>query len=204
MHNRLLLAGSVLLLLAACGGSEEGDSSGGSGWFEKKAPRIVYEDQDRNGPCWDNKSCLDGLRCKDATKETPGVCTFDCESDSDCGNGYLCRSSACQKDCAEVGEKCSPRRECCFYDANGNNNNDARCKEAPEGGDVRCRIEDGAVPSEPEVNEEEEAEAAEDVVEDDKEEVEDEAGEGEADDEASEEATPSAEDDSEAADTTTE
>lgn len=95
--------------------------------------------QDRNGPCYRESDCLEGFTCEGATKEAPGTCQVVCQRDSDCGNNALCRSGKCQKDCAEVGEKCSERRVCCFFDENGDRETDSNCLP-DETGDIRCII----------------------------------------------------------------
>ena len=95
--------------------------------------------QDRNGPCYRGSDCLAGFTCEGASKEVPGTCQVVCQQDSDCGNNALCKEGKCQKDCAEVGEKCSDRRVCCFFDENGDRETDSRC--LPDAtGDVRCIV----------------------------------------------------------------
>jgi len=105
-----------------------------------KLKKVVYENQDRNQPCRRNKDCLDNLKCEGASRGVLGICTFVCTDDASCGNGYLCRSGACQRDCAEVGEKCSARRVCCFFDEDGDKNTDAECRTSEEEDELRCRI----------------------------------------------------------------
>lgn len=117
---------SALVLLSSCFGSG--------------SEKPVFTEQDRNGQCWTTEDCLEGLHCENATKDVPGTCTFVCQSDSDCGNGFLCRMGACQADCAGLNEKCSDRRICCFYDDNGDGRSDSDCLPDESGGDVRCRL----------------------------------------------------------------
>ena len=122
-----LVAGGVLLLIFLANSDTEG-GLGGSGGGSSRPVKQTYENQDRNGLCWKTKDCLSGLICEGATREKAGKCTFVCHRDSDCGNGYLCRDDGCQRDCAEIGEKCSPRRACCFYDNDNDDVNDAECE----------------------------------------------------------------------------
>ena len=116
----------LLSILSACGG----------GTPEKPL-------QDRNGPCARDRDCLPGLTCEGATRQATGTCQALCTRDSDCGNGALCRSGQCKKDCAEVGEKCSDHRVCCFFDENGDKETDSRCVRGASG-DERCTV--GAPP----------------------------------------------------------
>jgi len=85
---------------------------------------------------------MTGLLCKGGTDDTAGTCQLVCSEDADCGNGFLCRDGKCQKDCAEVGEKCSVRRVCCFFDQDSDRVNDAVCK-ADQGADGRCAVQSG-------------------------------------------------------------
>lgn len=148
MSTRLpiIFCTSFALLLVACGGDDEVDPSsvpsGNSGSPEAVVPaqKAVYENQDRNGSCWDDESCLAGLTCEGASEDVPGKCSFVCSEHSECGNGFLCRSGSCQRDCSDVGEKCSDRRVCCFHDEDGDNSNDVSCKE-DEAGSLRCLVE---------------------------------------------------------------
>ena len=129
-----LIVGCGLILLFLANSSEEGGLTG------TKSTKPVYQNQDRNGSCWKTEDCLAKLLCEGATKDTAGKCTFVCQKDADCGNGALCRAGACQKDCSELGEKCSDRRVCCFYDDDGDDVNDAECEPPKEGGDPRCLL----------------------------------------------------------------
>jgi hypothetical protein len=125
-----LWGGAVLVVLVVFGSVGDGGSSS----------RPNYENQDRNAPCFKDGDCLSGLSCEGATKDEPGRCTFVCKADKDCGNGYLCRAGSCQKDCSGPGEKCSDRRVCCFFDADGDKASDAVC--APdETGEIRCLVQ---------------------------------------------------------------
>ena len=135
------------LLLVSCSGGGEGEWM--PAWkkvfleeekLERRKARTVYENQDRNGQCWDSTNCMTGFTCENATEETPGTCQNTCKSDADCGNGALCRSGECQKDCAEVGEKCSARRVCCFFDENSDRTSDVTCSGAS--GDERCTVQE--------------------------------------------------------------
>jgi|GEM_PF-2123961 hypothetical protein len=144
---------SLIIFVSACtnptswqlGGSGSGD--GESIMEEKKAERPVFSDKGRNGQCWKTKNCIDGLICKNATKEIPGVCSMECEEDADCGNNFLCRNNACQKDCAETGEKCSNKRLCCFFDTDEDRQSDVMCVDRE--GDIRCQVaEEGETPAE--------------------------------------------------------
>ena|SRR3989344_1759569 len=118
-----------VLLLSAC--------------FGKKS--LDLPPQDRNGQCYRTSDCLTGFTCEGATKEAPGTCQVVCQRDSDCGNNALCRSGQCQKDCAELGEKCSERRVCCFFDETGDAETDSHCLP-DETGDVRCIISAAEAP----------------------------------------------------------
>lgn len=135
MNKRIFLWVSLSLIVTACSGGTE---SYGIDWFfsGEDSDQPVYENHDRNESCWEDADCMEGLTCKDAEGETAGTCQTVCSSDADCGNGFLCRSGQCQKDCAEMGEKCSVRRVCCFFDENGDRTSDAECSDAA--GDERC------------------------------------------------------------------
>jgi len=132
----------ALCLLGACT-SSTGDSPNGSAEEgtttneEQAAVPEVLPPQDRNGPCKEDADCMETLTCVILPANEGGTCQFICRQDSDCGNGALCRDGGCQKDCAGVGEKCSEARTCCFYDENGDKQNDAACTD--KDGDVRCR-----------------------------------------------------------------
>ena len=183
MKTRFLIAGSMLLILSACAAGEDGESGGGiRGLIDKVTDKViekkeVFEDQDRNGSCWKDKNCKEGLTCKNATKETPGTCQMICSVHSDCGNNYLCRDGECQRDCAEKGEKCSDRRVCCFFDEDGDKETDTSCVFVEEEKANRCLIgeadEEAEEIEEIEDDEEEEDEEAEEI-EDDGEEVDEE------------------------------
>ncbi|MBT4020930.1 hypothetical protein HOF17_00955 [Candidatus Peribacteria bacterium] len=153
---------SLIIFISACSSPtswqiESSDGPEGSEKVEeaKKAERLVFENQERNGQCWKTKNCIDGLICKNATKDVPGVCSMECEEDADCGNNFLCRNNACQRDCAETGEKCSKTRVCCFFDTDEDRKTDVMCVDRE--GDVRCQVaEEGEAPAEfPEPEEEE-------------------------------------------------
>lgn len=137
MNKRVFLGLSLAVLATACGGDTDG--AGIAGFFSGKGEdQPVYENQDRNGFCFKDEDCMEGFICKDAEGETPGTCQTLCKDDADCGNGFLCRSKQCQKDCAEIGEKCSARRVCCFFDENGDRTSDAECSGSS--GDERCNV----------------------------------------------------------------
>lgn len=139
MNRRIFFGLSLSLIVVACSGDAE--DSGLSRFFSgEDHDQPVYENQDRNGSCFENDDCMEGFTCEDAEGDTPGTCQIVCADDADCGNGFLCRSKQCQKDCAELSEKCSSRRVCCFYDRDGDRTSDAvcvggvgneRCEEAP-------------------------------------------------------------------------
>ncbi|HLC75756.1 MAG TPA: hypothetical protein VJB82_01380 [Candidatus Peribacterales bacterium] len=132
------------LLLSACSTQGEGEAWSPA-WkkaFQKNAEestRPVYTKQDRNGSCWSTDDCIAGLSCVGAADSTPGTCQNVCAADADCGNGFLCRSGSCQKDCSELNEKCSDRRLCCFFDQNSDRVNDSACRNN-DAGEKRCAV----------------------------------------------------------------
>ena len=140
MNKRIFLSLSLPIVVAACSGDTE--SSGIGQFFSgEDSDQPVYENQDRNGSCFENDDCMEGFTCEGAEGDTAGTCQVVCAEDADCGNGFLCRSGDCQKDCAEIGEKCSARRVCCFFDENADRVSDAECSGAV--GDERCNVPEG-------------------------------------------------------------
>ena len=144
MKHSLLLMTFVLLLAGCTAGQSPVDQDASQEESQGKLDgnelrQITYENQERNQPCRRDADCIEGLRCKDAGQEL-GTCQIFCRQDGDCGNGFLCRNETCQADCAGIGEKCSDRRECCYFDTDNDNLNNASCKDNGTG-DVRCRVE---------------------------------------------------------------
>lgn len=119
-----LLAIALLLLMVVTG-------------CRSNRPPAPLTPQDRNGPCYADKHCLPGFTCTGATRDSLGTCQQLCTENRDCGEGALCKAGTCQKDCAELNEKCSERRVCCFSDKNGDGTSDLSCSK-DEAGDLRC------------------------------------------------------------------
>ncbi len=141
MNKRIFLGLSLALLAIGCGNGADGSRD--TGFFSgKDEDRPVYENQDRNGSCWETGDCMAGLTCQGAQDDVAGTCQKVCAEDADCGNGFLCRSGDCQKDCAELGEKCSERRVCCFVDQDNDRKSDSLCVP-DENEDHRCSIQSG-------------------------------------------------------------
>lgn len=143
MKRSLLLLSGAFLLLSACNAQGE-EGSWSPAWkktFEKKgSDELVLAPQDRNGPCQKSDDCISGLSCKGATDDATGTCQIICKDDADCGNGFLCRLESCQKDCAELNEKCSGRRVCCFFDQNNDRKNESVCADDGSGA-MRCAVQ---------------------------------------------------------------
>lgn len=117
--------------------SNNNDESAG----ESASSSSAYVDQGRNAPCLETANCQQGMTCMKPENQSEGTCQIVCQSDADCGNGFLCRiGGSCQKDCAEANEKCSAKRSCCFYDGNGDRVSDSVCKATGGEIDPRCVV----------------------------------------------------------------
>ena len=153
MKNKHFMAGvAAALVIVSCGGEGGADSGDGvdrSGLFgggedeekvqeEQKVSRTPVQVQyptGINAPCESDSDCDEGFACKSS-----GTCQIFCSEHADCGNGKHCRSGECKKDCSGLNEKCSGRRPCCFYDSDGDKKDDVSCIPDDKGDD-RCLVE---------------------------------------------------------------
>lgn len=162
MKHSILVVTFATLMLAGCsvgniaekipsipsiiGGEEEEEEGEENKDASKSASSSsAYVDQERNAPCLETANCRQGMTCVKPENQNEGTCQIVCQSDADCGNGFLCRiGGSCQKDCAEANEKCSAKRSCCFYDVNGDRVSDSVCKATGGEIDPRCVVEQSA------------------------------------------------------------
>lgn len=133
--TRFLIVAGAFVLLAACSRAAVREEVRVT---SEQKQAYGEEEQRRNAPCWQDGDCAEGATCEGETSDAAGSCQIACKTDADCGNGFVCRPNGCQRDCAEIGEKCSDRRPCCFFDGDGNRKSDAVCAE-DDAGDMRCR-----------------------------------------------------------------
>ena len=105
----------VFGLALACGDDETGDSSGPGDGEE-----VVSEDSPVvGGGCFDNEGCEE--RCLTGSDWPGGMCTLDCDSDSDCPDASNCiakERGVCLMECGE-DDDCPSGYECDDEDREG-------------------------------------------------------------------------------------